>query len=47
MQKPGFFNYKKVKEPLLQDYLKLAALQYELDREEAENEAVPNEGDSF
>ena len=30
--------------PSLQDYLKLAALQYELDSEEAENEIVPNEG---
>jgi len=29
--------------PSLQDYLKLAALQYELDSEEAENEIVPNE----
>ena len=30
--------------PTLQDYLKLAALQFELDSEEAENEIVPNEG---
>ena len=30
--------------PSLQDYLKLAALQFELDSEEAENEIVPNEG---
>jgi len=29
--------------PTLQDYLKLAALQFELDSEEAENEIVPNE----
>jgi len=29
--------------PSLQDYLKLAALQFELDSEEAENEIVPNE----
>merc|ERR1719333_1720743 len=28
--------------PSLQDYLKLAAVQYELDREEAENEAAPS-----
>ena len=30
--------------PSLQDYLKLAALQFELDNEEAENEIAPNEG---
>ena len=30
--------------PSLQDYLKLAAVQYELDREEAENEAAPSGG---
>jgi len=29
--------------PSLQDYLKLAALQFELDNEEAENEIAPNE----
>jgi len=40
---PAMDKRRALGRPSLQDYLKLAALQYELDSEEAENEIVPNE----